>query len=164
MACLEPLWFGWAQEKPPEKWRIGLGIGALLSLAIMGMSIYLAIKNWSAPSALTADQSFGTFGIVVATEVALIVAGAITLSLRGKSQYLSSWIAFIVAAHFIPLVYIFHDPWLWLLVVLTVAASLVPIGFSKKVDVSVVTLTGLLMGSCLIIFALRNLVLFLAHS
>ena len=152
------VWFGWAQEKPPKSWRTWLGVGSVASAAITVLGLYLAITNWGAATALTREASI-TFGIVVGLEFAIAGIGAAVISKR-KPQYIPAWIALVVGAHFLPLAWIFKDSWLYLLTALACAAPVAAVLLAKKNSIAVSALTGALMGTVLLAFALRGLYLF----
>ncbi len=151
------VWFGWAQEKPPKSWRAWLGAGSMLSVIVAIAGLYLAITNWSAATALTREASI-TFGIVVGIEFAIAGIGA-TIFAKRQPHYVSAWIAFVVGAHFLPLAWIFQDPWLYLLTALACAAPVTAALLAKKHGIAVSALTGALMGIVLLGFALRGLCL-----
>lgn len=157
-------WFGWAQENPPERWRPFLGVGSIASLIVAGIGVYTAIKSWGLGSALETNNSYAIFGVVVGIEVALILVGSLYLMKTKRSAFVSSWIAFVVAIHFAPLAYLFEDMWLWLLTILAVIASLLPLFIHKSLRLTSVTLTGVFMGLTLLVFALRGLILFFVNK
>ena len=154
-------WFGWAQQDPPKgkKWPILLGVGSGLSFLIATAGGLIAWKNWGGPSALKADGAFENYMMIFIVEFALIaLATAVTFAIR-KQKYIASIVSLIVGLHFIPLAPVFNDNAFYLLTLLVVSASIIPLFISKKVDVSVVTLTGFGVGISLFIFALRGLIM-----
>ena len=152
-------WFGWAQANPPKKWPAYLGIASGISFIIGSIGIFLAIKHWGDASALKAPGMYRTFGVTAGIEFALIGLGVGMLFWLRKSLYVPSWVAFILGVHFIPLAMYFQDPGLYVLAAMVTAVSLVAPLISKKVGVSIVTLTGVGVGVSLFIFAVRGLVL-----
>ncbi len=153
------VWFGWAQEKPPESWRIRLGIGSGISMLVCLAGVYLAIQHWRDATALDSDNVYQTFGIVVATEIILAGVGSAILAWRGKQQYTAAWIAFVVGIHFVPLVWIFRDSALYLLAALVCIASIAAAFYAKRLNLSVSALTGASVGVILLVFGLRGLFL-----
>jgi len=95
----------------------------------------------------------------VAFECTAAGIGAALLS-RKRPQYVSAWIAFVVGVHFLPLAWIFQDDGLYLLTVLAAAAPFVAVLRANKTRIAVSALTGALMGTILLLFALRGLYLF----
>jgi hypothetical protein len=152
-------WFGWAQENPPKSWRVPLGIGSAISLLIAAAGIYLAVTHWSDATALDRNAS-RTFGIIVGIEFATAGIGAGLLAWRNKKQYIAPWVAFVVGAHFLPLVWVFQDNWLYLLAGLAMAAPVLAVFLAKKMKVEISAVTGALMGVVLVVFGLRGLALF----
>ena|SRR5690554_6006603 len=102
------VWFGWAQENPPEKFRPILGIALGVCLLVAAFGFYLLIKNWGMPTRLTGWAPI-IFGGVFLIETILIGLGAYVLTKRKKSIWIASWAVFIVALHFIPLSFVFAD-------------------------------------------------------
>ena len=151
-------WFGWAQDKPPKSWVLPLGIASALGFIIAGIGGYLASQNWDAASTLNSDSDYRTFGIVVAVEILSMIIGSVVLRLKRLQHFIPTWISFVVAVHFLPLVFIFQDVWFYLLTVLTLGASLLPLRLSKKLNISLATLTGVFMGSVILLFAIRGLI------
>ena len=68
------VWFGWAQESPPERLRTPLIVGSVVGLAVTITFGVLTALNWSEPTAL--EGRYPMFGIVVGAEFALAGAGA----------------------------------------------------------------------------------------
>lgn len=153
------MWFGMAQENPPKSWRVWLGVGSVVSVLIALLGVYLAVTNWQAVTGLDDKRAYITFGITVATEVALIAIGAMLLAKRWP-HLISAWIALVVGAHFLPLAWVFKDPALYLLSTLTCLTPVAGIALTKKTGVSVSAITCVGMGAILLIFALRGLYLF----
>lgn len=149
-------WYGWAQENPLKKMRVWLGLGAVISLVIASIGWYLAYVNWEAPSALNTEGAYELFGVIVATEITLALAGSLVLIKRKRSEYVSSWVAFIVAIHFIPLAIIFKD---WTLNILAALLIIGIVAIQKMPTAKLKrnTLTCIFTASVLLIFAIRGL-------
>jgi hypothetical protein len=152
-------WFGWAQEDPPESWRIPLGIASAACFLIACAGGWLAFFHWRDASALSAPGAYERFGVVVGIEVFAAAAGALVLIFAvHKPEFVAAWVAFIVGVHFVPLSSIFQDRALLALAALVVLSSLASVVFARKLGVSTVTLTGVTTGVSLLIFAVRGLV------
>jgi hypothetical protein len=100
------IWSGWAQEAPPDRavFRIILGGLSAAGLALAVPSIFLAIGNWSEPSAIaTGTTAFTIYIVVVWAE---IVAAAVLsfFALRsGHAEAVAPLILAIVGIHFFAL-------------------------------------------------------------
>ncbi|QDZ15336.1 hypothetical protein [Humibacter ginsenosidimutans] len=125
-------WAGWAQEGPPSlAWSIVLGVLSLLGLAVAGLSIPLAVRNWRTGSAISPrKRAFRVYTIVVWIEVVLAAAGGILLPISGDEQLVAPFIMLIVAVHFFFLAPVFGQPILHvtggLLVIVAVVSAFVP--------------------------------------
>lgn len=157
-------WFGWAQENPPEKLRPLLGALSILSAVIAGLGGYLLYTNYSADSSLQTDGDYMIFGVIVALELILSALGSLVLIKTNRSAYVASWISLVVAVHFIPLVFIFNDPWLYLLagaIIVCVFASLKPM---VRMNLKPNTFICIATGAIVLLFAVRGLALFFLES
>lgn len=105
-------WFGWGQEGPPERWRPFLGAGSALSAMVAIGSGFLAARHWGAPTVFDGPRAGITYGVAVAIEVVICLIGALILRQRGLGKYAPVWICAVVAVHFIPLIFLFHNPML----------------------------------------------------
>ena len=152
------VWFGWGQENPPRKWRVPLGIGSGLSIAVAVAGAILAFRHWGDASALSLPGAYRNFGIVFGVEVLFIVAGILVLSRWHRARFISSWTAFVVGIHFFPLAWIFQDGYLHLLGAMVVIAAVVPVLLSKRTAISVSAMNGAGAGLVLLAFAVRGLV------
>lgn len=123
LACF--IWSGWAQERPPKRWPIVLGVlsglGVLAALAF-GIPAWM---NWDAPSVLGTDGgAMRSYLFIVAIEVAACVVGAIALSLKKATRpYVAVLVLFIVGVHFFSLAALFVMPAMYLVAALTTLAS-----------------------------------------
>ena len=62
------VWFGWAQEKPRASWRIFIGLASAVALLVCLVGVYLSVKNWDAPSALSDGTAFRNYLLTVYIE------------------------------------------------------------------------------------------------
>ncbi|MFS0723050.1 hypothetical protein [Paenibacillus sp. 1P07SE] len=153
-------WFGWAQERPRQGWRVFLGIGSGIGLLISILGIYLSATHWSSPTALSEMGAFRSYLIFVAIEVVLAGVGAFFLIRSKRSDYVAPWIAFIVGIHFIWLKFVFLDAALYVLAALLVAVSLISLPLSRRLGVANSAVTGIGTGLSLLAFAVLGLIRF----
>lgn len=153
-------WFGWAQENPPQKLRLLLGSGSLISAIVAGAGAYLAFKNWGAASALQNGDMRLLFNIVFIIEFLSALIGALVLMKKKHAGQVASWIAFVVGVHFIPLALVFNDVWLAVLAAAIVAAVIATPYLAPRFKLQPNTLVCILTGKILFIFAIRGLFLF----
>jgi hypothetical protein len=154
-AFFASVWFGWAQDKPPQAWRVPLALASVGSVLVAAVGGVLTWRHWSDPSVFDLDgKTTGqAFGVIVVIEIALAVAGAVILSRTGWSQLTPSWIAFVVGVHFVPLASLLEYPLLYpvALAVVVVAVAAVPLARSRDLAISAVTGVG--TGSVLLLAA-----------
>jgi hypothetical protein len=151
------VWFGWAQEQPPARWRPLLIAGTVVSLLTALAGGVLTWLRWDETTVFDADTSIA-FGIVVAIELVLAVAGVMVLALVRKLELAAAWVAFIVGLHLFPVAVLLE---FWLLypvaAAVTVAAAVaVPVARSRSIAVSAVT--GVSAGTILLTAGLASLV------
>lgn len=101
------VWFGWAQEDPPRRWRVWLGAGSVLGIGFAVAFGVLTAMNWREPTAL--EGKYVWFGVLVAAEVVAAGIGCLVLAKRGSSRWMAWWVAIVVAAHFLPLALLLSD-------------------------------------------------------
>ncbi|RKN85946.1 hypothetical protein [Paenibacillus ginsengarvi] len=157
-------WFGWAQEKPRESWRLYLGIASGLALLVCLTGVYLSITNWSAPSALNDDRAFRAYLIAFYTEIVLAGGGSYLLYRAKKKDFTAPWITFIVGLHFISLKSVFEDSGLYVLAALMVAVAAVSVYVARRLGVAPSAITGIGSGASLFVFALLGLLRFFTAS
>lgn len=106
-------WAGWAQESPPDAvvWRVVLAVLCLVGIALMALSIPLAIRNWHAPT--TIDPHSRGFRVYVIVFWVEMICGAILAFLAvhaGRSDLMAPLILAVVGVHFFALGAVFHQP------------------------------------------------------
>lgn len=153
-------WFGWAQEAPKERWRWSLGIGSAVGLILGILGGILSYLHWHDASALSDKGDFKWYLIFSISEIVLAIVGAILLLSIQKSNWVSAWVSFIVAIHFIGLAFVFDDKSLFLLagLMLIVTSSSIPLSTHFKVAPSAIL--GIGNGTCLLLFSLLGLIRF----
>lgn len=154
-------WFGWAQDNPPQSWRVLLGIASGVSFLIALTGGYLAYTHWGGASSLDTPEAYRQFGVIVGIEFTLAFVGAGILAWRKRQEWIAAWIAFVVGIHFIPLAAIFNDSWLHILAALLASVSIAAVIGAKKVHISATTLACAGAGCVVLLFALRGLLLVL---
>lgn len=122
------VWAGWAQERPPAhwSWRVVLGVLGVAGLALAGLSIPVAVRNWSTPTAI--DPSSGGFRIylvIVAVEVVVAAVLAVVVIRRRRSDLVAPLILLVVGWHFFALAIVFSQPVLHVAAVLLTVAAVV---------------------------------------
>jgi hypothetical protein len=122
------VWFCWGQASPPAGWPLPLRVGSALSLIIAIAAVVTARRAKASGSVMREPTVRHRYLIIVATEVALIVAGAVVLAVASRTAYLPAWILLVVGAHFIPLARLFSGTGLIpagvLLVLIAIAAAI----------------------------------------
>ncbi|MGN7454394.1 hypothetical protein ACTHPH_06230 [Paenibacillus pasadenensis] len=153
-------WFGWAQEKPRESWRAGLGIAAGAALLVCLAGVYLSITNWDAPSALNETSAFRAYLIAFYAELALAGIGSWLLYRAKRPSFVAPWITLVVGVHFISLKSVFDDAALYLLAALMIAVALAAVPLARKLNVASSAMTGIGCGTILLGFAALGLIRF----
>jgi len=150
-------WLGWAQEAPPERWRVRLGVASVISLLTGAVGGFLAWRNWGPDSALAAESARESFGVVAGVELGLSALGAVVLTVRKQARWISAWICLVVGAHFVPLAIIFHDPGLHVLAIALVLWSGAAVVAARRTALQPSALVGVGAGVVLWLFAVRGL-------
>lgn len=151
------VWFGWAQEDPPRRWRIRLGAGSVLGMLLaVGFGVLTAL-NWDEPTALAGRYPW--FGILVAAEVVAAGAGCLVLARRGAARWMAWWVALVVAAHFLPLALLLEDAGIAVAGVVQLVALAAVLPRLRATDVPTSRLSGPIMGVILLVGAVIGAVL-----
>ena len=122
------VWAGWAQEAPPEPWVWRVVLAALLAagLALAGLSIPTAVRDWRTPTAIDPrSRAFRVYLVVVVVEVILAAAAAFVAIGAGRSDLIAPLILAVVGIHFVALAFVFAQPVLHLTAALLVAVAVV---------------------------------------
>lgn len=151
-------WFGWAQEDPEPSWRWKLGVGSAVGMLLAVSFVWAVIQGWQQPTAL--EGRYPWFGVLVAVEVVLAGAGALVLWRRGQARWVAWWIAVVVAAHFLPMVWLLNDVSLALLAVLQLAGLVALVPLLRRSTRTTSRVACPLMGASLLLFALASAVVF----
>src|SRR5690625_5521748 len=144
------VWFGWAQENPPQTWRKYLGFGSVIAFIVCAIGVYLSIQNWHAKTALSELNNFLLYLSVFYGEFIIAAIGVFLLFRFKRKDFVAPWIAFLVGIHFYALVFVFHDNSLFLLAKLMIIIAIGASIFSRKLNISKSALTGL--GSGIVLF------------
>lgn len=146
------VWFGWAQEDPPKKWRAWLGTGSVLGLLCAAGFGAATGLNWSLGSAL--DGRYHWFGVLVAVEVIAAGAGCWWLARRGRGRWMAWWVAVVVAAHFLPLAWLLADASIAVAGAVQLAALAAIVPRLRRTGRTTSALVGVVMGATLLAYAL----------
>ncbi|QQK78375.1 hypothetical protein HUG15_16960 [Salicibibacter cibarius] len=155
------VWFGWAQENPRENWRKYIGIASGIALIVCLVGVYLSVTHWDAATTLSEMDALATYIIVFYAQLIIGGLGAFLLIRKKKKDYVASWIAFIVGAHFFWLVNVFQDASLYILAVLMIAIAGISPWLSKKMRVTNSAIIGIGSGTALFCFAILGLIRYL---
>lgn len=107
LGLMTMVWAGWAQEAPPRRARVWLGVGSVLGIALTVVFVLRVIELWSGPSAL--EGRYHWFGLLTLVEVLAAGAGAVVLARRDEGRWIAWWVALVVALHFLPLALLLQD-------------------------------------------------------
>lgn len=155
-------WAGWGQEAPPARWRLPLGVCAVLSLLVGVAGGVLTGTHWSAATALDGPGAGRFFGFVVALELVLAIGGALVLVVRGRRELIAPWISIVVGVHFVPLVVLFANLTLLLPTVALVASAALAVRAHRRRRLTPSAVTAVVNGPVLLLTAAVNLVIGLA--
>ncbi|MGX6601501.1 hypothetical protein ACWKSP_05100 [Micromonosporaceae bacterium Da 78-11] len=146
-------WFGWAQEKPPARWRKPLAVAAPVSLVVALAGALLAWQNWCGGTVVSEPAALRRYGIIVGLEFGIAAIGAVALLLARQSTYLAPWICLVVGAHFLPLAPVLENPALVGLGVLLVAVAVAGVVVHRRTGLPASAVTGAGAGVSLLAFA-----------
>lgn len=146
-------WFGWAQERPPARWRPALIVGAVLSLIVAALGAVYAWRSWSEGSVLSEPGAMRQYGIIVGVEFGVAAAGAAVIGLWGRVKYISAWVCLVVGVHFWPLAPLLDSPSLIALGTLLTGIAAVAVFISRRTGVAPSAITGAGAGTALLGFA-----------
>lgn len=145
------VWFGWAQEDPPKRWRAWLGVGSVLGVGFaVGFGVLTAV-HWGEPTAL--DGRYPWFGVLVAVEVVAAGAGCLVLAGRGKARWMAWWMAVVVAVHFLPLALLLEDAGVGVAGAVMLAALGIVVPRLRATDTTTSRVAGPVMGVILLVSA-----------
>lgn len=145
------VWFGWAQEDPPKRWRAWLGAGSVLGILFaVGFGV-LTVLNWDEPTAL--EGRYPWFGVLVAAEVVAAGAGCLVVSRRGAARWMAWWVALVVAAHFLPLALLLADVGIAVAGLVQLAALAAVVPRLRATEATTSRLAGPIMGVILLVSA-----------
>lgn len=154
------VWFGWAQEDPPKRWRLWLGAGSVLGVALAVTFGVLTATNWGAPTAL--EGRYAWFGVLVGAEVVAAGAGCFVLARRGAPRWMAWWVAVVVAAHFLPLALLLEDAGIAVAGVVQVVALGAVVPRLRAAGTTTSRVAGPIMGAILLVSAALGAVLTVA--
>lgn len=147
------VWFGWAQEAPPARWRPWLTTASIVSLVTAAGGGLLSWRHWNDGTAYDRDTSI-TFGIILAIEFGIAGLGAAMLAIAKRRQLTSAWIALVVGVHFFPLAWLISYPLLYLVASLVTVAALAAVPVARRTSAPVSLVTGVATGAILLVSAL----------
>jgi hypothetical protein len=151
------MWFGWAQNEPPD-WLVPvLVVGTVLCVAL---AVGGAVVAWRSPddsSPMADPRVRRQYGITVGIEFAVIFVGAALLGALDGQQYIAAWIAAVVGIHFVPLGRFFGERLLQISGVLITVVALVAAIVAATQDVDSSTVAGAGTGLLLLLTGLLTL-------
>lgn len=142
------VWFGWAQEDPPRRWRVWLGVGSALGLGLAVTFGVLTSANWDQPTAL--EGKYVWFGVLVAAEVVAAGVGCLVLAKRHAARWMAWWVAVVVAVHFLPLALLLRDVSVAVVGVVQLVALGVVVPRLRVATTTTSRLAGPIMGASLL--------------
>lgn len=101
-------WFSWSSADVGGRWPLAAGVAAVVSVAV-ALAAVVRVRRTRASGSVMADAATRRrYGLVVGTEVVLILVGAFVLSRVNRPGQLAPWILLVVAVHFLPLARLFR--------------------------------------------------------
>lgn len=151
------VWFGWAQEDPPKRWRAWLAGGSILSVLTAIAGGLLAWQHWGDGSAFDRETS-PIFGIIVGIEFGVAAIGALLLTLVFKRrEFVAPWVAFVVGVHLFPVAALIGYPLVHVAAALVTVVSILAIPVARKSALAPSAVTGLGTGVSLLVVGLISL-------
>ncbi|MWV58861.1 hypothetical protein [Rathayibacter sp. VKM Ac-2754] len=148
MTCV---WLGWAQESPPKRAQVPLGVGSGIGvLAGVGGGL-LVWRVWGTPSAL--EGRYAWFGVLVAAEVVLAGAACAILAARGRKRWFAAGVGAVVAAHFVPLGVMLEDAGLVVFGIVQLVLVAAAVVVARRRGVTASFAIGVAMGATLLLAA-----------
>lgn len=120
------VWFGWAQEHPPQSWKRWLITGSVLAPLTLVVAGLLAWRLWNTGTAFGAETG-RSFGVIVGIEFGLAGIGAGLLAWRGRKELISVRIALVVGVHLFPLAPLLRYPLPYLVATLVTIMALIAV-------------------------------------
>ena len=146
-------WFGWAQERPPRRWRPVLIFGSVASLTIAAIGGVGAWRNWSGDSALSDPDAMRTYLVILGVEFGVAGLGALVVVKRGLADYLAPWICFVVGVQFLPMAPVLENPGLFPFGTLLTVVAIATVPISRRSGLALSAVSGLGAGVSLLAFA-----------
>ena len=146
------VWLGWAQEAPPRRARVWLGIGSGVGMLVATAGFVLFVANRDAPTAL--EGRYAWFGVLVGTEVVAAGVACLVLWRLGRVRWFAVAVAAVVAAHFVPLALLLEDAGLAVLGVVQLVAIAVAAVLAHRRGWAPSLPVGVAMGGTLLAAAL----------
>jgi hypothetical protein len=149
------VWFGWAQEDPPRRWRLPLGAGSVLSVLTAAAGGFLAWRAWNDGTVFNAETS-PAFGVIVGIEFGVAALGSALLIWRKRADLVAPWIAFVVGVHFFPLAPLLRYPVLTVVAALVCLWALAAVPLARRAQLHPSAVTGAGTGTLLLLAALYS--------
>ncbi len=148
-------WFGWGQAG--QRLGVLLGLGSVLAVLVTVAAAIGIRRTPGVPTMNVDPQARRSYLFWVATEVVLIVAGAILLNRSGHPDLVSAWTLAVVGAHFVPLARAFRLPILRTTAAWCVLAALAAVAAGVSGFLPTPTVAGLAGGLVLVSAALASM-------
>jgi hypothetical protein len=106
------VWAGWAQESPPAAvvWRVVLAILSAAGIALVALSIPVAIRHWHTATAIDPKSTgFRWYVIIFWAEVIVAAVLSFLAVHEGRSDLLAPLIQGVVGVHFFALAVVFRQ-------------------------------------------------------
>ena len=150
-------WFGWGQASASSTLSVGLGVGSVLGILIATAGGVVTLRSSGSSTRMADPAVRHRYYVVVGSEFAILIAGAIWLNTNGHSAYTPAWVCAGVGLHFLPLAQVLDDRSLVPLGMLIMAAAAAAVIVYLAANVAPSTVTGIGAGALLAVFGLLNL-------